>query len=176
MAGKFSSIDWLCGMIANDIREVPAVTQQNKDRTGTVTFKLDGTQYWVTVAKHGMTLETLRKLVKSRCDRRKDASDGGEWAAGEHTAYEIVLDLIEALSEYAPERTKPTMWEDDSVQFPRLLAEIAAIQDNLDVVGLAASMNLDKSWIAELFERAERAWEAAKEQSKSKVVRGHPRP
>lgn len=54
-------------------------------------------------------------------------------------------------------------WHDDLVQFPRLLAEIVATQDNLDVDALCESMDLTREQLDELFERANTAWEAAKE-------------
>lgn len=53
-------------------------------------------------------------------------------------------------------------WENDAIQFPRLLAEIIATQDKLDVQALADSMDLSVDQIDELFDRANDAWEAAK--------------
>ncbi|CAE6795657.1 hypothetical protein R70006_05061 [Paraburkholderia domus] len=54
-------------------------------------------------------------------------------------------------------------WERDDIQFPRLLAEIMATQDKLDMAALAASMDLSIEEVNSLFDRADRAWEAAKE-------------
>ena len=54
-------------------------------------------------------------------------------------------------------------WKDNSIQFPRLLAELWAcgldsgVYDNLE-----ASMNLSRKRIYELFERAEKEWERIK--------------
>jgi len=56
------------------------------------------------------------------------------------------------------------VWQDDSIQFPRLLAEIMATQENLDFTLLAESMDLDVAYIDELFDRANTAWEKAKKQ------------
>jgi len=53
-------------------------------------------------------------------------------------------------------------WEDDSVQFPRLLAEIMATQDNLDMPALAESMDVSIEELNELFDRADRSWESIK--------------
>lgn len=53
-------------------------------------------------------------------------------------------------------------WMDDSVQFPRLIAEINATQDHLDIESLADSMDLETGDVHELFNRADRAWELAK--------------
>ncbi|TES73099.1 hypothetical protein E2P84_22330 [Burkholderia cepacia] len=57
---------------------------------------------------------------------------------------------------------KPTLWERDDIQFPRLLTEILATQDTLDVTALAQSMDLSVDEIGALFDRAETAWEAIK--------------
>lgn len=54
-------------------------------------------------------------------------------------------------------------WERDDIQFPRLLCEIVAVQDNLDISGLAESMDLTTAEVNELFDRAHRAWEKAKQ-------------
>lgn len=53
-------------------------------------------------------------------------------------------------------------WNDNSIQFPRLLAEIMATQDKLDMEALAESMHLSIEQVGELFDRADKAWEAAK--------------
>lgn len=53
-------------------------------------------------------------------------------------------------------------WEDDAVQFPRLIAEINATQDRLDIDALAASMDLEPGNVHELFDRADAAWERIK--------------
>jgi len=55
----------------------------------------------------------------------------------------------------------PYAWKDDSIQFPRLLSEIAATQD-LDMEALAESMDLEVADVNELFDRADRLWELAK--------------
>jgi hypothetical protein len=53
------------------------------------------------------------------------------------------------------------IWERDDVQFPRLLAEIAATQElNVDV--LSEAMDLDEDAIDELLERAQQSWASAK--------------
>lgn len=54
------------------------------------------------------------------------------------------------------------VWEDDSVQFPRLLAEIAATQDKLDIPALAQAMDLSTEEVGELFDRAQDEWERVK--------------
>tara|TARA_S200002703_G_scaffold132563_1_gene120420 strand:- start:411 stop:593 length:183 start_codon:yes stop_codon:yes gene_type:complete len=57
-------------------------------------------------------------------------------------------------------------WEDNSIQFPRLIAEIVATQENLDMDELCESMDLEVDDIVELFERAHIAWEEKKELTK----------
>lgn len=52
-------------------------------------------------------------------------------------------------------------WNNDFVQFARLLCEIAATQD-VDFGALSESMDLEKEHIDELFERAYLAWEGVK--------------
>jgi hypothetical protein len=46
------------------------------------------------------------------------------------------------------------IWDDNSIQFPRLLAEIMATQDDLDIAALAE--------VLDLFERAQNEWERIK--------------
>lgn len=70
---------------------------------------------------------------------------------------------LEAL---VPPVDRRTLWERDEVQFPRLLAEISATQDSLDVAALADSMDLSEQEVNELFERADTAWETQKEKTR----------
>jgi hypothetical protein len=55
VSGRFSPIDWLTGIIIrsnpDDLSEIPKVEKQNPDRTGTVTIKLDGTKYRLTIER-----------------------------------------------------------------------------------------------------------------------------
>lgn len=50
-------------------------------------------------------------------------------------------------------------WENDLLQFPRLLSEIIATQDNLDFNVLAESMDLSFEEVTQLFDRAQNRWE-----------------
>lgn len=54
------------------------------------------------------------------------------------------------------------LWLDNETQFARLLSEIMATQDHLDVAALAEEMDLEEGDVINLFERAEQHWEAAK--------------
>ena len=51
------------------------------------------------------------------------------------------------------------MWNNDLVQFARLLCEIVATQDSLDSAELCKSMDLEHDELNELFDRAHEAWE-----------------
>lgn len=53
-------------------------------------------------------------------------------------------------------------WNDNLVQFARLLCEVVAIQDNLDIPGLAESMDLTQEDVLVLLDRANTEWERAK--------------
>ena len=54
------------------------------------------------------------------------------------------------------------LWNDDHIQFPRLIAEIVATQDSLDIGALADSMDLHEYEVCELFDRAELSWQDIK--------------
>ena len=56
-----------------------------------------------------------------------------------------------------------TNWENNNIQFPRLLAEIVATQCNLDFAALCESMDLTVDEVDELFDRAQMEWEIIKE-------------
>lgn len=53
-------------------------------------------------------------------------------------------------------------WENDEIQFPRLLAEIVATQDSLDIDALCESMDLEPDEVDELFNRAQKRWDEIK--------------
>lgn len=53
------------------------------------------------------------------------------------------------------------VWNDNRIQFPRLIAEIMATQD-LDLECLAESMDLTVDDVNELFDRASEEWESIK--------------
>ena len=55
-------------------------------------------------------------------------------------------------------------WNNDAIQFPRLIAEIMATQD-LDMVALCDAMDLELPHLNELFDRADAEWERIKEQT-----------
>ena len=53
------------------------------------------------------------------------------------------------------------MWSNDLIQFARLISEIQATQDNIDIDALCISMGLDPLDISELFDRAVDVWHEA---------------
>lgn len=61
------------------------------------------------------------------------------------------------------QKTARHIWLDDSIQFPRLLAEVYALGlDEKQINRLCASMDLLPGDIFNLFERAENNWEEIK--------------
>lgn len=54
------------------------------------------------------------------------------------------------------------LWDNNLIQFARLLSEINATQDSIDFDALCESMNLEREEINELFDRANDVWEEAK--------------
>lgn len=63
--------------------------------------------------------------------------------------------------EWQPMQAIP-LWDRDHIQFARLLAEVCATQDRLDIPALADSMDLTLKEVNELFDRAQTAWERYK--------------
>lgn len=55
-----------------------------------------------------------------------------------------------------------TLWDNNLVQFARLLCEVGATCDVLSIEALAQSMDLEVGDVLELFERAHHTWELAK--------------
>jgi hypothetical protein len=51
-----------------------------------------------------------------------------------------------------------SLWEDDLIQFSRLICEIVATQSPIDISALMASMDLPEERVRELFSRAETVW------------------
>lgn len=85
----------------------------------------------------------------------------GTWGPQRLTSDE--LDEIARLERQDRSNSNP-LWDDDLIQFARLLAEIAATHDGLDIQTLCESMDLEPSDINELFDRADAVWERAKAQ------------
>lgn len=67
-----------------------------------------------------------------------------------------------------------TSWNNNANQFPRLLAEIMATQDHLDMAALAESMDLSIEEVSELFDRAQETWEQIKSSRYAQAVRQRP--
>jgi hypothetical protein len=61
-----------------------------------------------------------------------------------------------------PPTPRKEPWDRNELQFPRLLAEINATQDKLDMPALAAEMDLTVEQVNELFDRAEAEWQRIK--------------
>jgi hypothetical protein len=67
------------------------------------------------------------------------------------------------------ENTDTALWARNDLQFPRLLAEIAATQE-LDIAALSEAMDLEEDAIDELLERAQTAWAKDKAELKGKAT------
>lgn len=61
------------------------------------------------------------------------------------------------------------VWDNDLVQFARLLSEINATQNDIDFHTLSDEMNCSIAEVEELFDRADAVWEKAKQDTISKV-------
>lgn len=59
------------------------------------------------------------------------------------------------------------LWQDDEVQFPRLIAEIEAVGGFTEalVQDLQTSMDLQEEHVFELIDRAQQRWDDIKEQT-----------
>jgi hypothetical protein len=57
---------------------------------------------------------------------------------------------------------KEPLWLDTRLQAVRLVAEIMATQDNLDMVALCESMDLEMDELNELIDRIDKDWEESK--------------
>lgn len=77
-------------------------------------------------------------------------------------------DAVAALRNEVDDGTTP--WDDDLVQFARLLCEIRAEADSLSVERLLAATDLAPEDLEELFNRAHRRWEAAKTQTAQRAT------
>jgi len=47
------------------------------------------------------------------------------------------------------------LWENNDIQFPRLLSEIFACSENLEIDAIADSMDVETNDVIELFDRAQ---------------------
>ena len=60
-------------------------------------------------------------------------------------------------------------WEDDHIQFPRLIAEIIATQEKLDVATLCEALDISLEELDSLFERAQVAWARLSYNTKNEI-------
>lgn len=58
-------------------------------------------------------------------------------------------------------------WENNALQFPRLLAELQGVLCAADLKSVAESMDLEPDQVLELFDRAVEEWERIKKESES---------
>ncbi len=88
----------------------------------------------------------------SRARRSAGTPAGCQFAPEAHAEPEVAL-------------TSDDRWRDDAIQFPRLIAEIAANVEGTpdEWAALCESMDISPQQLNELFERANTAWERAKD-------------
>lgn len=55
-----------------------------------------------------------------------------------------------------------SLWDNNEIQFARLLCELVAACDDLKLRDVCESMDLSQDELNELFDRAETVWEACK--------------
>jgi hypothetical protein len=94
------------------------------------------------------------KAAKSHAERVPVLRDG-------EGPYDWCWDDTEAVSPPADSVTNP-VWDDDNIQFPRLIAELEAVLTPEQYREVAESMDLDMPELMELFERARKKWDAIK--------------
>ena len=74
---------------------------------------------------------------------------------------DVLNDLTHHVADVPGIEPRP-LWDNDLVQFARLLDEIRATQDGLDYGLLCGEMDLDLDEVSALFDRAEAVFEASK--------------
>lgn len=108
------------------------------------------------------------------CAALQDAANGDLYAK-EQLSLAQFDPLVISLGQASTDKCRPATyraWLDNAVQFPRLLSEIIATQDNLDLAVLAESMDVTIEDVNELFDRANAVWEQAKQKKPSGLSLG----
>lgn len=82
---------------------------------------------------------------------------------GHEAGRDGLLDLLAG----EPTMSGKSIWENNAVQFPRLLAEVAGIMCPVDFTEVALSMDLKPDELHELFDRAIDEWERIKKETLS---------
>lgn len=109
-------------------------------------------------AVSGLLYSRAIPLLKRLCAWE---SHMGGWEA---PAWEDAKSFVHQYGELAAAEAPSSPWEDDAVQFPRLLCELQANADDLSLEQVAESMDLTLEEVGSLFDRAVKAWERIKEQ------------
>ncbi len=107
--------------------------------------------YWRDTDRHGDAQEHTRYVTNYMT--KKEARDFSDMLR------KVADDMGAKMSKQ--DQNNP-IWNDNSIQFPRLLSEICACQDDLDISGLADSMDLEVEDIIELLDRSQSEWEKIK--------------
>ena len=75
---------------------------------------------------------------------------------------ELIVDINATIEALEDKRDKYSLWEDDRIQFARLISEIVACEESLDTITLCESMDLEEEELQSLFDRAEEVFEQSK--------------
>ena len=109
--------------------------------------------------------DEIRKRCREEMESLPNKETGGELLAI------WVIGLVECAEDYPDwfrygDRETGEAWNDNFIQFPRLICEISATQDDLDLEELAESMDLNLRELNQLFDRAHAVWDDIKERSR----------
>lgn len=97
-------------------------------------------------------------------DNRKEAEEWIEEPSFDGVHWAILGSKFVIVDDDEDDSTDGSSWEDDSIQFPRLIAELEAqgLFSSEVVEFLAESMDLDSSHVYELVDRAQSRWDEIK--------------
>jgi len=99
-------------------------------------------------------------------DKQSDPNDECGWCVTVVTKRENNLEVVPAADLGIAGAPAPDLWSpspsNNLIQFARLLCEIEATGDGLDINALSDSMDLEPAEVCELFDRAHEVWEDAK--------------
>jgi len=109
--------------------------------------------------KTEMTYDELNELTHGVADSIDSAVDGD---MDRCAVNDMLTEFLSSQGvEFVEEKEGP--WHNNELQFARLLCEIVAANGDLNFHSIMASMNLNVKELHELFARAEKVWEDAKE-------------
>ena len=123
-----------------------------------------------TLEAYGKVYEAMAKITGAGSDMDWESSDEAYTPNAEPISED---ELSKVRMAYLDKRgqgfeDKPTLWDNDLIQFARLLDEIGAALDEGQtkdlIIDLCRSMDLGPEDVNKLFDRAEKVWAKAKEE------------